>query len=224
MPTIKTLVISDTPSEWPYSSENLAPKVDVFILCGDLTQHGGLPSFQRAIDNISAVDAELKLIIAGNHDVDIDPAWLYGRSSTVNATPYTPKFGEIAFLYGKDEDRFNEGLSKMPEGVDIGISNRPPAFPDFEGSKLNVSKRGEDCGCEKLVKALERVKLGLACFGHIQEGRGAAVMDWEAKELRSEGETSDRSVISLSGKDDQTILINAAVLGDERGWFVDLAT
>lgn len=56
--------------------ENPAPKVDVFIHCGDLTQYGGLPSFQRAIDNIKAVDAELKFIIAGNHDVDIDQAWL----------------------------------------------------------------------------------------------------------------------------------------------------
>lgn len=76
MPSISTLILSDTHKSWPYSPSSPAPKVDVFIHCGDLTQYGGLPSFQRAIDCIKSINAEFKLVIAGNHDVDLDPAWL----------------------------------------------------------------------------------------------------------------------------------------------------
>lgn len=140
------------------------------------------------------------------------------------ATPYTPKFGEFAFFYGKDEDRFNEGANKMPEEVDIAISHGPPAFPDFDGYKLDVSKSGEHCGCEKLAKALERVRPRLACFGHIHEGRGAAVMDWKATELWSEVDALDNSVVPLSGKGYQTVMVNAAVYGDGNGWLVEFET
>lgn len=47
----------------------------MFIHCGDLTQYGGLPSFQRAVDHLKTVDAELKLVVAGNHDVESDSVW-----------------------------------------------------------------------------------------------------------------------------------------------------
>lgn len=52
MPSIKILIIPDTHNVWPHSPKSPAPKIDVFIYCGDLTQYGGLPSFQRAIDSI----------------------------------------------------------------------------------------------------------------------------------------------------------------------------
>lgn len=139
----------------------------------------------------------------------------------VYATPYTLKLGEFAFLYGKEEDRFNEGASKMPEGVDIVVSHGPPAFPVSEEYKLDMSKMGEHCGCEKLAKALERVRPRLACFGHIHEGRGAAVVDWDAKELWDDVGTCDRSVVSQSAKGVQTVLVNAAVFDDGKGWLLD---
>lgn len=261
MSTIRTLVISDTHNEWPYSAKNPSPKVDVFIHCGDLTEYGGLPSFRRAIDSIKTIDADLKLFIAGNHDVDIDQAWLKefaeddddveigarcvsflksqqthnihyleegtrsftlkdGWFFTVYATPYTPKFGEFAFLYGEDEDRFNDGPNAMPEGVDIVISHGPPAFPAVSDYKLDVSKRGGHCGCEKLAKALERVRPRFACFGHIHEGRGAAKIDWISRDLSETAGIPD-IVVSSGSKGLQTTLINSAVFGDEAGWIVD---
>jgi len=123
-------------------------------------------------------------------------------------------------MYDKDEDRFNEGANIMPEGVDIVMSHGPPAFSACKGYKLNVSKRDEHSGCEKLAKALERVKPKLACFGHIHKGRGAAIMDWEAGELWSEVDTSDISVVLLDGKGEQAVLVNAAVFGGGKGWLV----
>jgi Icc-related predicted phosphoesterase len=72
----RILIISDTHDQWPYSDSNPAPKVDVLLHCGDLTQVGGLPAFRRAIENIKAIDAELKLVIAGNHDLELDEKWV----------------------------------------------------------------------------------------------------------------------------------------------------
>jgi hypothetical protein len=53
-----------------------APAAGVFLHCGDLTQVGGLPAYQQAISDIASVDAELKLVIAGNHDLDLDEEWV----------------------------------------------------------------------------------------------------------------------------------------------------
>ncbi|KAF2874717.1 Metallo-dependent phosphatase-like protein [Massariosphaeria phaeospora] len=77
MPTpTRFLILSDTHNQWPYSPQTPAPPIDVFIHCGDLTQVGGLPSFHRAISTIQTIDAELKLVIAGNHDLELDEAWV----------------------------------------------------------------------------------------------------------------------------------------------------
>lgn len=48
------------------------PKVDVLLHCGDLTGRGGLPAYEKLLNMLSKIDAELKLVIAGNHDLDLD--------------------------------------------------------------------------------------------------------------------------------------------------------
>jgi len=48
------------------------PKVDVLLHCGDLTQYGGIPAYQGVLRMLGSIDAELKLVIAGNHDMDLD--------------------------------------------------------------------------------------------------------------------------------------------------------
>lgn len=73
---IRLLVISDTHSTWPYTPDSPAPPCDILIHCGDLTQIGGLPAYKKAMQDIQTVDAELKLVIAGNHDLDLDEEWV----------------------------------------------------------------------------------------------------------------------------------------------------
>lgn len=262
MPSIRTLIISDTHDTWPYSLSDPAPSVDVFIHCGDLTQYGGLPSFTRAMAAIAQVDAELKLVIAGNHDVDLDPIWVAqftedqddvadgakcrevmsaqqargvyyleegthefvlrdGRRFTIYATPYTPRFGDFAFGYGGEEDRFNYGPGQIPVGVDIVISHGPPALPGFAGYTLDISRRGEHCGCDKLGKALKRVRPKVCCFGHIHEGRGVAEVNWCEGALNKVMGDAE-SVVRFHEEGDRTLLVNAAVLGDRTGWLVDI--
>ncbi|KAK4955226.1 hypothetical protein LTR10_007421 [Elasticomyces elasticus] len=51
---------------------NKLPKVDVLLHCGDLTQVGGTSAFKNALRLLGSFDAELKLVIAGNHDLELD--------------------------------------------------------------------------------------------------------------------------------------------------------
>ena len=58
------------------------PKVDVLLHCGDLTHYGGIDdSYQKALQMLGSIDAELKLVIAGNHDVDLDKTYCKPRLS-----------------------------------------------------------------------------------------------------------------------------------------------
>lgn len=49
-----------------------ARKFDVAIHCGDLTQESKLEEFSKAINLLSKIDAAVKLIIAGNHELTLD--------------------------------------------------------------------------------------------------------------------------------------------------------
>jgi predicted phosphodiesterase len=77
------LVISDTHNfEFDNASSAFSlplPKVDVVLHCGDLTNVGGSSSFKNILKMLGAIDAEKKLVIAGNHDLDLDKE--YWRSS-----------------------------------------------------------------------------------------------------------------------------------------------
>jgi Icc-related predicted phosphoesterase len=66
--------MSDTHDDHFPAPETL-PRADVLLHCGDLTQIGGLSSFKKAIRALEQVLAELKLVIAGNHDVSLDRKW-----------------------------------------------------------------------------------------------------------------------------------------------------
>jgi predicted phosphodiesterase len=48
------------------------PKADVLLHCGDLTQIGDLHAFKKCLEMMKSIPAELKLVIAGNHDLSLD--------------------------------------------------------------------------------------------------------------------------------------------------------
>jgi predicted phosphohydrolase len=51
------------------------PKCDVLLHCGDLTYRGGLNEYKECLRMLGKIDAELKLVIAGNHDLSLDKRW-----------------------------------------------------------------------------------------------------------------------------------------------------
>ncbi|KAJ4333344.1 hypothetical protein N0V95_009454, partial [Ascochyta clinopodiicola] len=81
------LVISDTHASDP--TQNVSnhdapyrpplPKADVLLHCGDLTMLGHLEEYEKTLTMLENVDAEVKLVIAGNHDITLDETY-YARA------------------------------------------------------------------------------------------------------------------------------------------------
>ena len=78
MATIKTTfcLVSDTHDRDPMPADaeqhafrEPVPAANVLLHAGDLTMEGGLENHKRVLQSIMAAEAELKIVIAGNHDV-----------------------------------------------------------------------------------------------------------------------------------------------------------
>lgn len=66
---VRFLILSDTHSaELP----DKIPPCDVVLHCGDLTEDGTPESISKAITSMGSIEAELKLVIAGNHEISLD--------------------------------------------------------------------------------------------------------------------------------------------------------
>ncbi|KAJ6443871.1 metallophosphoesterase domain-containing protein [Purpureocillium lavendulum] len=63
------------------------PDADVAIHCGDLTRRSTVAEFARTFTFLSALRAPLKLAIAGNHDLALDPAhWFAGYDNNSSSS------------------------------------------------------------------------------------------------------------------------------------------
>lgn len=76
---VRFLIISDTHDLDFYSEDpnqpfrnGCVPKVDVVLHCGDFTENGSPNQLRRAITWLGSIEAELKLLIAGNHEASLD--------------------------------------------------------------------------------------------------------------------------------------------------------
>jgi len=72
-------LVSDTHGCAPFPSTDSEhgyrlplPSADVLLHAGDLTMNGKLDEYRVMIDMLKAADAELKIVIAGNHDLTLD--------------------------------------------------------------------------------------------------------------------------------------------------------
>jgi predicted phosphodiesterase len=261
------------------------PTADLLLHAGDLTMVGQETEHQLMVDMLKQAPAELKLVIAGNHDITLDPPYynsygfqrhtnepqdlgrireLYcgeeaqrhgivymdeglrtftlsnGARFTVYATPYQPEFCQWAFAYERTQDRFNPSAESPPENpvpdfpnVDIMLTHGPPQGVRDLAYERNV-------GCEHLLRAVARARPLLHCFGHIHEGHGAQLVNWEtqssagiiqdrSKELQDRGAYLD---VSSESEDplrvgEETLFVNASVVTKSyrplnAPWLVDM--
>ncbi|KAI9681253.1 MAG: hypothetical protein M1817_002535 [Caeruleum heppii] len=233
----RLLIISDTHTRTPAPQENGGqayrlplPEADVLLHAGDITMIGRPKEYQTMIDVLKAADAELKIVIAGNHDITLDREFYtqYGKMTdpfskhedghvdrakemwtgqeakragisyveegthtfslqsgarfTIYTSPYQPEFMQWAFKYEHDEDRFNTS----PPGTAFRAANPVPSYPQIDLMMthgppyqiLDSTTRGEAVGCPHLLKAVERARPRLHCFGHIHEAWGAERVRW----------------------------------------------
>ena len=96
--TTRFCIISDTHNQTPFPPTNCKyayrqplPSADVLLHAGDITMTGRLAEYKRIIEALKAADAELKIIIAGNHDITLHEE-------------YYERDGKDMFHRGKPED------------------------------------------------------------------------------------------------------------------------
>ncbi|KAK5304890.1 hypothetical protein LTR99_003956 [Exophiala xenobiotica] len=145
--TIKTriLLLSDTHSSLPLPAEGQSqsqlqvpfhtplPSADVLIHTGDLTMTGSLAEHRSAIQLIRSVDAPLKIVIPGNHDLTLDRDYYSKHHTGLHASyaKYSDEvLAEIQDLYSGPKAR-DAGVRYMVEGR---ASYRVPS----NGARLNV--------------------------------------------------------------------------------------
>lgn len=286
----KFLVISDTHNfefdgsvATSHPLQLPTPKADVLLHCGDLTHCGGVSSFKKSLKMLGSIDAELRLIIPGNHDLELDKQYWEaqtdyegnpedpedhhlavkamtgplateagvtylnegthsftlrsGATFSIYVSPYTPAFCDWAFAYAHNEDRFNKpqrvapgtisiATNPIPHNVDIVMTHGPPK------GILDACPQG-NVGCGNLLQAIRRVKPMMHCFGHIHEGNGVEVIDWErpaGEALVEEDMVKNaypKPFVWTGGHGVQTLAVNAAIMtGDNKPenapWLVSL--
>ncbi|KAI9872258.1 MAG: hypothetical protein M1830_001850, partial [Pleopsidium flavum] len=242
-PTIKTrlCLLSDTHTQPPLPSTTTThpyrlplPRSDILLHAGDITMAGRVSEYETMLDVLQNADAELKIVIAGNHDITFDKEYyeefghvrhggrkedlervrrmwcgeeargrgvVYleegvrtfvlrsGARFTIYSSPYQPEFCHWAFAYERDEDRYNAS----PQGAKFQAPNPIPPWPQVDimlthgppSRILDQTLRGENVGCENLLRAVKRCRPRLHCFGHIHEGWGAERVKWDDRKIES---------------------------------------
>jgi Icc-related predicted phosphoesterase len=176
---MKIVAISDTHGlHW---SLNI-PDGDVLVHAGDLTDRGIMQEVEDFNTFLGTLPHPHKIVIAGNHDFcfedyrmdceDVLTNSIYLQDQEViidgvkyYGSPWQPWFYDWAFnLERGPEIRAKWDL--IPEDTDVLITHGPP----FGIGDLTT--RGENTGCQDLLKVVERIKPAVHIFGHIHEGFG----------------------------------------------------
>lgn len=139
---IKTrfLIISDTHSATP--SQNTTnngtafrpplPKADVLLHCGDLTMVGHLTEYEKTLDMLEGIDAGLKLVIAGNHDITLDADYYGKKGRFMHGRQYDQEISAKAKELWTGERAKQAGVTYLDEGVHI--------FQLENGANLRVNR------------------------------------------------------------------------------------
>lgn len=88
------------------------PAIDV-LHAGDMTQVGGIPSYKGFLALLAAIPAELKLVIAGNHDLDLDEDYVRAHLEDVD----TMEEHDAAVAVVKGEIAREAGVTYLTEGA-----------------------------------------------------------------------------------------------------------
>ncbi|KAI8938114.1 hypothetical protein NX059_005781 [Plenodomus lindquistii] len=82
--SVQFLIMSDTHGA---NLPSTLPACDVLLHCGDITEDGSPESIIKALEDMGKVPAELKLVIAGNHEISLDETYYLeegGKEEDVN--------------------------------------------------------------------------------------------------------------------------------------------
>ncbi|KAF3345123.1 Ankyrin-1 [Verticillium dahliae VDG2] len=78
------VLISDTHNHTP-----ALPRGDVLVHAGDLTNQGSYSELSRVVQWLEKADFESKIVVAGNHDLNLDPKLVASRGSSLADSSHT---------------------------------------------------------------------------------------------------------------------------------------
>ncbi|KAJ5374113.1 hypothetical protein N7517_006119 [Penicillium concentricum] len=122
MATIKTRIcmISDTHTSTPHPPQRTdhvyrypLPKANILLHAGDLTKVGYRVEHEAMISMLTSAEAELKLVIAGNHDITLDEDYFTSFGYTRHQRP--EQLGEQSILLSDDDDLQNTLHTSAPD-------------------------------------------------------------------------------------------------------------
>ncbi|ROV90202.1 hypothetical protein VSDG_08772 [Cytospora chrysosperma] len=210
---VSVVCVSDTHNTYPD-----IPSGDILIHAGDLTQSGSFTELQAALDWLKSQPHPHKLVIAGNHDLLLDPsldATAAGRGAAAAAQREQLDWGDIKYL----QDSTTE--LTCPNGRRLRVYGSPNSsrhgnwafqYPRSESDKTWRGAIPDDVdilithgpprahldvlrlGCPALLEELWRVRPRLHVFGHVHEGYGSEWLSFDTLQ-----EAYERTVIAGGG-------------------------
>jgi predicted MPP superfamily phosphohydrolase len=129
----RVMVISDT-HEHSLDGTTM-PQVDILLHTGDLTNFGEVESLRESVKMLGTIEAELKLVIAGNHDIFLDAT---PRVENMSDEEYA-KYHEAALEIMTGPSAKEAGITYLQEGtytftLSNGATFRVYASPYTAGS------------------------------------------------------------------------------------------
>ncbi|KAF5721771.1 hypothetical protein FGLOB1_19 [Fusarium globosum] len=173
------------------------PKGDVLIHAGDLTNQGSHAELAKTVAWLEKQDFEAKIVIAGNHDLTLDPKFyaehglyfhnknpqshdeclqLFTSSPSITYLSHESTTVASNLHRGRNPSHWSDLTSlwqSIPLDADIVVTHTPARTHCDETDERRAT------GCEALRQALWRVRPQLAVCGHIHDGRGAKRVRWD---------------------------------------------
>ena len=107
---MRFLILSDTHSAHLPST---LPACDVLLHCGDTTADGTPPSISKALQSLGQIDAELKLVIAGTHEISLDKAHYTSESGSLEDA----NSARATTSRSPDSEASDNGVMHLQEGT-----------------------------------------------------------------------------------------------------------
>ncbi|KAL2120452.1 hypothetical protein VTJ04DRAFT_4479 [Mycothermus thermophilus] len=187
---VSVVCVSDT-----HNNQPVLPEGDILIHAGDLTQSGTLRELQVQLDWLSSQPHPIKIVVAGNHDLLLDPdcdGQRPGRTAEdAVADRESLRWGDIIYLenssttvtcgngrqlrvYGSPwSPSHGNWAFQYPRIRDVWRGTVPydvDILVTHGPPKAHLDLQG--IGCQHLLRELWRVRPRLHVFGHVHEGHG----------------------------------------------------
>jgi len=181
---MKLVAVSDTHGS---HRDIKVPMGDVLIHCGDITAGNYIEEIYDFNDWLVRLPHKIKIVVAGNHDGQLEKAGLnlsslylseaiYLENSgctipykdkkyKVWGSPFTPRFMDWYFM--EDYNKMQKYWDKIPKDTDILITHGP-GYGVLDETRPNKGH----LGCNELIKKIIQVKPKIHFFGHIHGSYG----------------------------------------------------